>query len=1178
MKNSKFVLFISFIFISLLWSTLANENLFAQPDNIPSEIGTNHAFIIGIEKYNDSAWGSSRNSVKDANKIAKILKEKYDFKPENITLLTDETGDKPDGGTIGSYLTNYKNSLTDKDNLLIFFSGHSEEDEEGQTFWIPRDGDKGAPLRWLKHEDICSYYLESGDFKAKNVIILTDSRFSTKLLKKVGIPYNPARESQYRKKILYLAEKKSRQVIAFGDKRTQPSTKYNDSSMFTYFVHKALDENWLDVSEFVHLIYNREFQTEALKVAGARIMNAKLKKTEKDMKGFALIARVVKAPQINITRTFPSPPKDEAGKNFIITATTDRPTYAQVLIEIPGILRRPRAMKSEGDGTTWKLSLPIRSIGTFKFTVYAENEDNIEGEKKTGTVEAMVPTEGIVRVASSSVTPKKGNIGQDYSFTAKTDSPAKRVNIVIKDKEYSMKGSGTSWSLKTKIPDYGNISYSVIALNEKDIEGLPEKGLLQINAPKIKITNISSPKGYAGDLFTIKVTTDYTPQYVELNLNGKNYKMQGSELNWQFKREIPDIGSQSFTVTAVNTEDDRGAPRKGTLVAEERPPGIPDIARVTISPATPQAGIDFVIKVDTKEAAKDVFVEIGGKSYAMSGSGKEWIYETKIASIGRTNYEITAKNKNGIQGKKREGTITTIKKEGIDIAQFTVTPSKGYPGDNFTWKAVTAEPADSVTITIDDKLYPMEGSGRNWTYTKTISDFGFFDISTKAKDNKGKEGGARSVSLRIEDRIANVRAPANVKVPQSPNSYAGEDFVFEVETDNPAETVSLDLNGSLFEMTGSGRNWKYTHRINEVGTNAYSIIAKNREDKTGRPLAGKFESKFAILSTTLSPAQILAGERFSINATMNAPASEAIIEIDGKKISMTGAGTSWDYSTSIAVTGSKDIKISAIARDGKTSVPLQKTITIVAPPVNVTATKVTPKTDYWAGGDFTFRSTTDKEAVKVVLSLEGNNYQMEKSGNEWTTSIKISKNIDKVEEVDYSVAALNETETSGRPFTGLIKIKPLGDRYKPNEDGTLSDKLSGQRVERYIDNGDGTITDRFAGLMLFNAPLRTIRSYDEAEKEIDELNNEKYKGYTGWRLPTATEWNSKIIDRTQTSPTLPAGHPFRNVNTYAYFWSKTDHKTITGRKYAADLARGKIQNESKSEELFIWPVRAVDID
>jgi len=1159
MKTSRCLLFLSSLLLSLVWTTLANEDLYAQTDNIPSEIGTNHALIIGIKKYDKSAWGDSTGSVKDANTIAKILKNKYNFRSENVTLLTDETQDKPDKATLDKYIFNYVSSLTERDNLLIFYSGHSETDDEGQTYWIPKEATKDFPQTWYSHEALCNY-LDSDNFKAKNVIVITDSNFSKKLLRPSKLPPSPS-EFQYSKKILLQAKTKSRQVISFGNIRTEPNKKYNDLSLFTYYVHKALNDNWFKVIDFENLIYNKELRQEAGKEAGARIIKGRLKKSANEMTGQAVIACVKKAPEINISNAYVEPKVREAGKEFIFTATTSRPAF-EVYVELGG-----RKYPMEGKGTEWKLKRTIKSIGTFEFTALTVNEDNIEGKKWSGEVEVTAPTEGIVKVVSSDVSPKEGKIGGEYSFTAKTDSPAKKVKVVVSGKSYNMKGSGTNWTLKRKINEYGNIGYSVIALNEKDIEGLPQKGPLLIEAPKIKIVNISTSKGYAGDVFTIKVRTDYAPKSIELNLGGKNYKMQGSGKNWQLKREIPDTGKQSFTVTAINKEDDRGIPGQGNLIAEERPPGIPDIAQVTFTPRKPQAGTDFVIKAITEEVAKEAFIEIDGKKVPMSGSGKEWRFQTKIASMGRAKYEITAINKNGIQGKKREGAIEIIKKEGIDIAQpITVKPSQGNPGDNFTWKVVTAEPATSVTINIEDKDYPMKGSGKNWTYNKIMNNFGSFDISARAKDSKGKEGGARTVSLRIKERIANVRALANTKVPQSPNSYAGEDFIFEVQTDNPAKSVTLDLNGSLFDMKSSGKNWKYTVKVNEVDTNEYSIIAKNRENEPGKALKGTFESKYAVISTTLNPAKVYAGVDFTISATMNAPAKEAFIEIDGKKIEMDGAGTSWDYLTKIATTGSKKIKITAIAKDGKESVPIEAIIPIKAPPVDVLTTKVIPKTEPLVGGTFTFESTTDKDAEKVVLSLLGTDYPMKKSGNEWSTSIEIPSTT-KPGNVNYSVAA-----NSGSPLLGSVRIKKPGIIYKQNKNGTLTHRLSAKVVDRYIDHGNGTVTDRYAGLMMLQQHFRMVKKYKDAEDEIRSLNQDNHLGYNNWRLPTEANWK-RIYDISQSNPALPPSNLFKAVYINNYFWSMSDGDL--NRKKVADLARGKIMQERKTNEFYIWPVRVL---
>jgi hypothetical protein len=43
-------------------------------------------------------------------------------------------------------------------------------------------------------------------------------------------------------------------------------------------------------------------------------------------------------------------------------------------------------------------------------------------------------------------------------------------------------------------------------------------------------------------------------------------------------------------------------------------------------------------------------------------------------------------------------------------------------------------------------------------------------------------------------------------------------------------------------------------------------------------------------------------------------------------------------------------------------------------------------------------------------------------------------------------------------------------------------------------------------------------------------------GRKGWRLPTPEELMS-LVDPTQSNPALPAGHPFQQVLTFAFYWS-----------------------------------------
>ena len=1164
MRASRFFLFISSLIMGLFWTNPANEDLYAQTKISIPDTGTNYALIIGIEKYDDRGWGGdSVNSVNDADAIYNILTEKYNFDSKNVTLLTDKTQKKPDRSTILDSLDGYKNRLTDRDNLLIFYSGHSLEDDEGQTYWIPGDGPKSRRSDWLKHEDLCNDYFENENFKAKNVTILTDSDFTKNLLRPSSLRLFPT-DFQYSKKILQLAKNKSRQVISFGKKRWNEGKKYNNLSLFTYFVHKALKENWYKVIDYENLIYNQELRVEAGRVAATKIIRGRLKQSAREMTGQAVISCTKPAPPIDVVKVYADPPQDEAGKPFTFTAETDRPAVL-VYLNLDG---RKYPMKI--DGSQWKLTRPIKSSGEFTITAVAVNEDNVEGEKSSNKVTTLVPA-GAVKVASSSVDPKEGEIGRDYTFTAKTDTPANKVNLEIAGRTYAMKGSGTDWSLTQKIEDYGNVNYSIVALNDDGIEGLPKNGSILINAPDIKITNItiSPSRGFAGDEFSITASTDYPALSVKLIHGGKTYNMQGSGKAWQLKREITEIGRQSVTVIAKNKEGEEGAQGIQSFETEKSPPRI-----AKVYPPSEQAETDFSIRATTTETAREVIIEIAGKKTAMTGSGKEWKYPARFARPGKIPYKITAKNEEGKQGKTREGTIEITKKEGIDVTSFAADKQKGYIGDSFTWRAVTKEPAKAVMLTVEGrdyrKSFDMKKSGNEWTLTKKIDTFGDFEVYAIAKDSNDKPGRRESVSMQINDIVANVISASK---PESRHNYAGEEFAFTAETDNRAESVILDLNGSPYEMKGSDNNtkWEYRGPVIEPGIKTYKITAANRQGITGKSREGQFEAKYAVINVEGNK-ELFAGNDFSITANLNAPAKEAFIEIDSKKFPMTGSGTSWNYSATFKNPGQKPYRIVAISKkDGIESQPEEGIIRVNASLIKVES--IVDKKKGYVGQTFNFKAKTEEKAESVLLYLAGKSYPMQKSGDIWTFSHKI---MDKGE-IAYSVTAVNRDNKEGPHDKGLIAAMELTQRYTKNNDGTVRDVITQKNVPRYVVNDDGkTVIDRYAGLMITREPLKIAQDRDGADKEIMKMNQDKDYGYTGWRLPEGKEWG-RIMDTSQENPALPLNAPFRNVETFKYYWVEGKPNNY-GRYTVADLARGKPQEGKKSDEFFVWPVRALDIE
>ena len=282
---------------------------------------------------------------------------------------------------------------------------------------------------------------------------------------------------------------------------------------------------------------------------------------------------------------------------------------------------------------------------------------------------------------------------------------------------------------------------------------------------------------------------------------------------------------------------------------------------------------------------------------------------------------------------------------------------------------------------------------------------------------------------------------------------------------------------------------------------------------------------------------------------------------------MAGAGTEWSYHTQIASVGTSKYKVVAKNREGKEGLSKEGQIVTTKKPgalVNVAMAEVNPKKGY-AGGSFNFTATTDRPAQGVTLTIGGKDYEMTGSGTDW----KLTQKIQKTGSLVFSMIAVNEDNVEGAAKTATFDVEEIKNRYSYNEDGTITDKITGEVKKRFVDNGDGTVTDIATNLMWLQTPKTIAVSYEEAEEYCRDLDS---GGYAGWRLPTASEWND-IIDKSQKAPALPPGHPFKNIIVSIFFWSKTGHKSMASRIYVADLYTGKIGAQSKNNQYIVWPVR-----
>ncbi|MEY4933660.1 MAG: hypothetical protein RIS64_19 [Bacteroidota bacterium] len=97
----------------------------------------NHLFVISINDY--KFCPPLYNAVKDADDITRILTNLYDFDPKNVVRLSNAQATE---SNILVQLDSYIKKLSDKDSLVIYYSGHGTYKatiDEG--YWVPVDVD-----------------------------------------------------------------------------------------------------------------------------------------------------------------------------------------------------------------------------------------------------------------------------------------------------------------------------------------------------------------------------------------------------------------------------------------------------------------------------------------------------------------------------------------------------------------------------------------------------------------------------------------------------------------------------------------------------------------------------------------------------------------------------------------------------------------------------------------------------------------------------------------------------------------------------------------------------------------------------------------------------------------------------------------------------------------------------
>lgn len=147
-------------------------------------LGQYHALLIANQEYINLERLTT--PIRDATEIEKLLAGRYGF---SVKVLPNATDDD-----IMRTLHEYSNTLTQDDNLLIYYAGRGSTPDgpPDRAYWLGVDADPQMRNTWLLAEHVSDKIKE---IEAKRILLVTDSCFSKRRVQpkttSVGRGLNP---------------------------------------------------------------------------------------------------------------------------------------------------------------------------------------------------------------------------------------------------------------------------------------------------------------------------------------------------------------------------------------------------------------------------------------------------------------------------------------------------------------------------------------------------------------------------------------------------------------------------------------------------------------------------------------------------------------------------------------------------------------------------------------------------------------------------------------------------------------------------------------------------------------------------------------------------------------------------------------------------------------------------
>ncbi|MCP4406432.1 MAG: caspase family protein [Gammaproteobacteria bacterium] len=189
--------------------------------------------IIGNNNYQH--FTNLSTAVNDARAVDRMLRDNYGFKTK---LLIDA-----DRYAMLSALNEFREQLTDEDNLLIYYAGHGELDNVNlRGYWLPVDAEADSSTNWISNVAITDIL---NVMAAKHVLVVADSCYSGSMTRSSLARLSPGMSEQARQRWLkVMAKTRARAALTSGGvKPVLDSGAGGDHSIFAQAFLDVLGEN-----------------------------------------------------------------------------------------------------------------------------------------------------------------------------------------------------------------------------------------------------------------------------------------------------------------------------------------------------------------------------------------------------------------------------------------------------------------------------------------------------------------------------------------------------------------------------------------------------------------------------------------------------------------------------------------------------------------------------------------------------------------------------------------------------------------------------------------------------------------------------------------------------------------------------------------------------------------------